>query len=383
MIPGSSPGPAPGGLRSLEVVLTAECNLRCSYCYQNRRPPGRIAWPTLRGALDLLLESRHPAPRLSLLGGEPLLARDELRQALEYLEDHRDGRRVDVRTSTNGTLFDDDAISLLARHDVDTQVSCDGLPAAQERRAPGTSATVEAAVRRLADRQPDFFRRRVTVSITLGSHNLRDLAASFDHLLDLGVRRIAVAPLVTHDPGWSAGMIGILAEQAAAVVASSLAVVRRGGEMPLELLRPPDDPDPPPPRPPGAMCRAGAADRLTVDVDGRLAGCVLLARSYQRFPEGPLGRRLAGLDPGRLEQPDLAGRLAAHARALRATRLFDGRERKHSSYGSCADCPQRDRCTVCPVSVAHLPGNTDPDRLPDLPCAFNLVFGACVARFDQ
>ena len=30
-------------------------------------------------------------------------------------------------------------------------------------------------------------------------------------------------------------------------------------------------------------------------------------------------------------------------------------------------------CGVCPVSIGHQPGNTDPDRIPDFLCAYNLV----------
>jgi hypothetical protein len=28
---------------------------------------------------------------------------------------------------------------------------------------------------------------------------------------------------------------------------------------------------------------------------------------------------------------------------------------------------------VCPISIGHQPGNTDPDRIPDFQCAYNLV----------
>ena len=30
-------------------------------------------------------------------------------------------------------------------------------------------------------------------------------------------------------------------------------------------------------------------------------------------------------------------------------------------------------CAICPVSIGHQPGNTDPHRIPDFLCAYNLV----------
>ena len=41
-------------LRSLTVILSAECNLRCAYCYQDAKRPLAMPWPVLRRAIDLL-----------------------------------------------------------------------------------------------------------------------------------------------------------------------------------------------------------------------------------------------------------------------------------------------------------------------------------------
>ena len=56
-------------IRGLSVVLTAACNLRCAYCYQDRRSGWRMSWSTLRQAIDLLLSSRHTEVTLRFYGG--------------------------------------------------------------------------------------------------------------------------------------------------------------------------------------------------------------------------------------------------------------------------------------------------------------------------
>ena len=42
----------PGDISKLDVVLTAGCNLRCSYCYQNDKKPKRMDWETLQASAD-------------------------------------------------------------------------------------------------------------------------------------------------------------------------------------------------------------------------------------------------------------------------------------------------------------------------------------------
>ena len=339
-----------------------------------------MAWPTLEQVIDRLAASDHPAPKLSLMGGEPLLALDLMERAAAALEARGDaGRRVELLTSTNGTLLDTRAIGFLAGHDVDTQISFDGP--AQELRAPGSRDTIERQLAELAGREPEFFTKRCSVSITLGSHNLEMLADTFHDLLERGVAEIAVAPLFTHDPGWRPAHIERLAHEMAAILTTSVERVAATGEIPFSGFRRPEDDAPSQAMSAGALCRFGCTDRLTVDVDGRVFGCALVGESYRRTPVGPLDRTLGTLGLGRLDAPDFDQRLTSFSTAVRQSRLFVRGPEQRSSYGRCAECRFVDVCGVCPVAIAHIPGNEDPDLVPDLQCAFNLVLLSCLERF--
>src|SRR5262245_61579651 len=111
-----APAPPPGsleGISTLEVVLTASCNLRCSYCYQNAKQARRMEWDTLRHALDLALKSQRPDLHIVFLGGEPLLELPLVRRALEHVEARLPkDKRIKYTLSTNGLLLDDEAIDL-------------------------------------------------------------------------------------------------------------------------------------------------------------------------------------------------------------------------------------------------------------------------------
>ena len=76
-------------------------------------------------------------------------------------------------------------------------------------------------------------------------------------------------------------------------------------------------------------------------------------------------------------------RLALYPAAVRAAGIFHDKQDKHSSYGRCGECRFLRTCSVCPTSIGHIPGNTDPDRVPDNLCAYNLVSLAYKDRFPR
>ena len=194
---------SPSRIRSLEVILTAACNMRCGYCYQNAKQARRMEWDTLRPALDLVLRSDPREVQVRFMGGEPLLELPLMRRAVEYVgERRRAGKRVVYAISTNGTLVDEEAAQFLAAHEFETQLSFDGVPEAQNLRGRDTYPKLDALLDRLRGDFPRFYETCVHVALTLHSGNLRYLADSVAYFLGKRVPRISVGPLLTHDAGW-------------------------------------------------------------------------------------------------------------------------------------------------------------------------------------
>jgi hypothetical protein len=110
-----------------------------------------------------------------------------------------------------------------------------------------------------------------------------------------------------------------------------------------------------------------------VDVDGQVHGCVTFAGSFQSFPSTFLKSRIDSLSLGDVRDPGLADRYEAFPEAVRRAAIFHAKHDKYSSYGRCGECLYLESCSVCPMSIGHIPGNEDPDRVPDFSCAFNLV----------
>lgn len=372
--------PAPA-LRSLDVIVTSDCNLRCAYCYQNAKAPGVIPWRALCPSLDLLLASPRRSVTVLFIGGEPLLGFPVVRRAVRYVEDHRrPGLAVEYAIATNGTLVRRAEADFFAKHDFDLQISLDGTGNSQPLRGADTERVVESVIERLRRWHPGYFARRLSVASTLLARTVSTLSDSFDHLLSIGVPEVVMVPALTHQPDWHADRVQELRHQCSRVFASSLRYYRRTGLVPLTLFR----------RRQSAtrarfqstwLCGCGRGEALAVDVDGGLSGCVLFARSYQRFPDTSLGRSVAGLGLGAADSPGLVRNLRAYERRVQHSGVFDRREDKYSSYDSCAACQYRFECRVCPICIVSQAGNEDPHRVPDFVCAFNRVVAHYRRRF--
>lgn len=361
---------APGPLAQVCVILTARCNLRCGYCYQSVRPRrGRMSWQTLRASIDLLLSSPCRDVELAFLGGEPLLEFDLLRRGVVYAREHVSPRQS-LRTSvqTNGMLLTDEVIGFLADAGADTQLSFDGVRAAQDDRQKGTFDRLDRLLDRLRERWPQFFRRNVTIAATLTPGNVPHLADSFDYFLDKDVRRIITSPVITPTPEWRLQDIEELDRQFSRIVRSSLRQVERAGRHPLAL--------------PGGtrraagdsgimMCGILPNDSLVVDVGGWVHACAAFAASTVRPTNALMADCARTTRISRLTDAGFAARLRAFPDAVARNAAFTRKERKRSGYRGCSTCPHLEVCLVCPAAIAH--DGEDPDRIPDFCCAFNSV----------
>ncbi len=363
----------PADITHLDVVLTAGCNLRCSYCYQNDKKARRMDWDTLRASADLVLASQRDEVSLLFIGGEPLLEFPLIERAVAYIEERRaPPRKIRYQVITNGTLLTDEHVDFFADHDFEVQLSFDGVEPAQDLRGRGTFARLDALLDRLRAEKPVFYSENLSVSVTLVISAVRHLADSIDYFLDKQIGEIAISPSITFEPGWRLESIDELDGQFSRIFTRLVDLYDRTGDVPLVLFRRHQDPSPH--KPEGlSLCGVGHGETPAVDVDGQMHGCVMFVDSYQVFPTTFLRSRLEAMRMGHISDPQLPSRMATYPAAARAAGIFHSRQEKYSSYGQCRDCHFMTTCAICPVSIGHQPGNTDPHRIPDFLCAYNLV----------
>jgi len=358
-------------ISSLFLVVTSACNLRCAYCYNSRRSPRRMDWPTAEAAVARLWSSGERDVRLLVTGGEPLLEFAFIQRLVELVRASRPrGRTAEIHLLTNGTRLDDERVAFFARHRVHVQISLDGVEPAQRLRGAWTVGRLDAVVSQIRKRHRSWFESRVNAAVTLVPAAVPCLADSFDHLLGRGFRDISLTPASGGIHGWREDMVPLLDEQFRRVYRSSLDHYRRTGRVPLSLFRK-GRPSPYPPW--SSRCGVETGCTPAVDVDGSVYGCPPVVGSALDEPRGLLQAASDALRIGDIRDPGLADRLPAYRRALARTGLFGRRDRTRSGFGRCRACACLGHCNLCPLSVALAPGASDPRLVPDFACAFTRV----------
>ena len=165
--------------RSLDIEITARCNLRCRYCYFFNNPAVEYRelptgeWLTFFDELGSL-----GVMNATLAGGEPFI-RDDLTALLEGIVRNR----MRFSLLSNGTLIDDDIAAFIAgtgRCEY-VQVSVDGSSARTHDSCRG-KGSFEGAIRGIRTLQR--YQVKVAVRVTIHRHNVNDLENIAHLLLD-------------------------------------------------------------------------------------------------------------------------------------------------------------------------------------------------------
>jgi uncharacterized protein len=204
---GRAPLPAPdadgGAVRSLCLYTAHDCNLACSYCYNQRgravAPLAMMTPETAIAALDRFFTQPGVAYAAALYGGEPLLNVRLLRPLVEHVERRRraDDIRISLSLTTNGTVMNREILELLDRHFCAVTVSLDGPAAINDRHrryekdaAASAHDRAVATIRLLKERTA----LRVTVKGTLTAQGLPFWRESLAYLRSLGADGAALDP---------------------------------------------------------------------------------------------------------------------------------------------------------------------------------------------
>ena len=193
----------------ITLLLTRECNLRCSYCYVKSYTGGTMSLKTAQDIISQVFEKAAGSfgrVEFAFLGGEPLCAFHRLREICEWTWGREWPLPYVFSASTNGTLCTDEIRRWMAEHNrlFFPSLSYDGLICAQDVNRCGSGSQIDL----------DFFHQYwpdVPVKMTITEESVRYL---FQNIQLLNERGIQVNDTFADGvPPWKESSLRILDQQ--------------------------------------------------------------------------------------------------------------------------------------------------------------------------
>lgn len=172
--------------RKLCIFTNSNCNLRCTYCYENKTETSSFDFEDIKLQLDILLKkTTEHGTLIKLHGGEPFLAFDQIKDLCEFLWKHDYPEKYIIHTTTNGTLIHDGIQEWLHvnKHRFSIKLSIDGKKESHNRNRPGSFDKIDFAF--FLKNWPD-----IVVKMTISPLSIIDFAENVIFLHELGFKNI-------------------------------------------------------------------------------------------------------------------------------------------------------------------------------------------------
>ncbi len=168
-------------LQHLVISITDACNLDCRYCCYSGKYPQRsqnanhfMSREVLDRSLDYMLshsENARDVPYIGFYGGEPLLAFDGIRYAVNRVKTRAPGRKISFGLTTNLTALRPEILPFLCEHDFQLYVSLDGPADVHDRyrvttEGKETHGIVMDNLNKIREYNSEYARRKISFNCT-------------------------------------------------------------------------------------------------------------------------------------------------------------------------------------------------------------------------
>jgi len=314
-------------------VVTDECNYQCVYCPQVKEK-NYLTNSAIKKAIDFFSPFFADNGYVNFYGGEPLLAFNQIKQAISYLKqtEQKLDRTFRYSISTNASLIDDDIMHFFDEHKFSIVLSFDGFAQNISRHQNSFDKIVETivALQKCSNIQ------LMTYSV-FTPETVHLLSKSIQLLMDMLIPDIDFS--VSSVLPWDEASLDQLRNQLVAIRQYGLEFYEATNTLPVEFLRET-------PRSGVSRCDAGQ-DRMCITPDGMLWGCPV----FPNFFQGKEGTS----EYKKYCFGDLDMFIANHSRIypeIVTNYTYLRQDFFRAPQGLCLFCPDLEDCSVCPVYVA-------------------------------
>ena len=212
------------------LFLNHACNLACTYCYNGKKFDRALSLEHIEKGIDLAFESGDV--RISFFGGEPLLEVNRIKHAVTYAREKEKSlnkKMLRFSMTVNGTLLDDEMLKYFRDENFFVAVSLDGAKKENDRyrQYPTGAGTYDHIARGLTLVKKHY--GKMATSSTVDPGNVRWLADSFAHVIDLGVQRFSFN--FNYDARWDDESLSIYKAQMDKVTGHFVDAYRQGNSV--------------------------------------------------------------------------------------------------------------------------------------------------------
>jgi uncharacterized protein len=340
-------------VKSITLVNTQECNLRCTYCYEQHKCGDRaMSYEMAKKIIDMLFESdmnnspyinenNAKAITLEFIGGELLLETDLIDRTIEYFKwkaitlNHRWQLYYMINITTNGILYEDERVQRILRRNagrVSVGITIDGNKELHDscRLFPDGTGSYDIVEKAYKKYLSTNFNDRKSTKLTLAPANISHLYEAVQHLFSMGLNE--VFSNVVFEKGWEIEHAKILYSEMKKL-ADWLLVDNRNDQYLCTLFdsnlgHPLDDSD-------NQNWCGGNGRMLAIDYEGVIYPCI-------RYTPFSLNEGVPPIIVGDVEHG--VGILPEHKAVMEELNAIT---RRSQSTDECYNCPIASGCAWC------------------------------------
>ncbi len=315
---------------SLTFFVTEDCNFNCTYCYQKKRK-NYLDFSLLEKAIAFFFPFLKNESYINFYGGEPLLAFDQIKHAIAFIEAASDKKAKNFKytLTTNGSLLDDKKLAFLSQHNFSLLLSFDGL-AQKTHRKKNSFDPIVASLKKIS-KCPDI---EFETNSVFTPRTIHLLFESIRFISELGVPSISFALSQTSD--WRKASFILYKEQLEALKQYLISFFQRKGYIPSVNFRRFNRR--------GVFACYASRDRMAMTADGKLWGCHLFADVYKgkEYAMDYAKFCFGDLESFMENHEEIYSKISANYTNLRVDQYY-------TTNGSCIDCFEMEECQVCPM----------------------------------
>lgn len=195
-------------IKSMCLLLSSNCNLRCKYCFAETGDYGsnnrmNMSFETGKRAVDFLIKSSGGRHNLDIdfFGGEPLMNFQVLKDIVEYCETQGKalGKNIRLTLTTNAMLLDEEKADYVNKHFKNVVLSADGRKSVQNKMRPaaGGGETYERVIKNIKHFAKIRGDKEFYVRGTYTAEN-KDFSEDVLHFAETGLKQLSIEPVVTN-----------------------------------------------------------------------------------------------------------------------------------------------------------------------------------------